>query len=155
MDRNWRNGSVFVLRYLFRYYFREIQMLKHARARRPAYSCAMCDFCLHINPEKLMSLFFKRIFRSWFAFIILLFGLGNYIFQENILREDGIPNFTSTCHKCILNVHTEQLKTKPFLNIISDARSERYNIQRRSRAISVASIHMWHVWLVVERKPWR
>ena len=33
------------------YYFREIQLFKHACTRMwwPAYSCAICDFCLHIN----------------------------------------------------------------------------------------------------------
>ena len=56
MDRHWRNVRVHVLRCEFRYYFREIQQLENARARLrcSAYSCAICDFCLHINPNLMM-----------------------------------------------------------------------------------------------------
>ena len=56
MDRHWRDIHVYVIRCQFRYYFGEIQLFKdaHARLRWPAYSCAICDLCLHINPKLMM-----------------------------------------------------------------------------------------------------
>ena len=76
MDRHWRDVRVHVLRCQFRYYFKEIQLIKDARARLrwPAYSCAMCDFSLHINPKLMMPWILKhrKVFVCAFFF---LFGL--------------------------------------------------------------------------------
>ena len=63
MDRHWRDVHVCVIRCQFRYYFGEIQLFKdaHARLRWPAYSCAICDLCLHINPKLMMPQFLKHL----------------------------------------------------------------------------------------------
>ena len=63
MDRHWKFLTIYVLRCQFRYYFREIQLFENARARLrwPAYSCAICDFCLHINPNLMMPWSLKHL----------------------------------------------------------------------------------------------
>ena len=56
MDRHWIDVTFCVLRCRFRYCSREIQLFKHACVPLwwPEHSCAMCDFCLHINPNLMM-----------------------------------------------------------------------------------------------------
>ena len=74
MDRHWKVVSVYVLRCQFRYIFREIQLFENARARLrwPPYSCAICDFCLHINPNLMMpwSLQHDKVFFCTFLFSV-------------------------------------------------------------------------------------
>ena len=63
MDRHQRDVHAHVLRCQFGYYFREMQVFKDARMRLRwlAYSCAICDFCLHINPNRTMPQFLKHL----------------------------------------------------------------------------------------------
>ena len=71
MDRHWNFSTIYVLRCQFRHYSREIQLFENARARLrwAAYSCAICDFCLHINPNLMMTWSLKQ----FYIFVCTLF----------------------------------------------------------------------------------
>ena len=63
MDKQQNDVRVHVIRCQYRYYFKEIQLLKDvfARLQWPAYSYAICDFCLYINPNLMMPWLLKHL----------------------------------------------------------------------------------------------
>ena len=68
---------------------------RHARTRLqwPAYSCAMCDFCLHINPVVMIPWFLKHL-QVYICLFFFLFGLGNNFWLVCLLHIDSSLHVT-------------------------------------------------------------
>ena len=101
---------------------------KVARLRWPAYACAMCYFCLHINPKRMMTCFSKD--RQ--VFVLFFFPIWPWELHILGLFWERMGSPTSGVHVRHLIwvcswIGTEEMYALIFSDANSDDISERYS----------------------------